>query len=216
MVQHPTVCGSRARRPSLLTLLREDLDTVMERDLAVTSRWEAAMYPHIHALWLHRVSRALYRRDRRVAARALSLLARWTTGLDIHPGAEIGRRVFIDHGAAVVIGETARVGDDVTLYHQVTLGAVGLWRDRRRAPGEARHPTIGNRVVVGANSSILGPVVVGDEAVIGAHAVICDNVPAGTHVRGPRSDVPCSTRTWSGASLAEFVEGAFSGVGAAR
>jgi serine O-acetyltransferase len=110
------------------------------------------------------------------------ICARAFTGTEIHPGATLGRRVFIDHGAAVVIGETAVVGDDVTIYHQVTLGAVGWWRDNRRLPGERRHPVIGSGCVLGAGSTVLGPVVIGDRAVIGAQTLVLTDVPAGTHV----------------------------------
>ena len=169
--------------PSLLSLVREDIATARERDPAATSVWEVLLYPHIHALCLHRIAHALYRRRRRVPARALSLFARFISGLDIHPGAEIGRRVMIDHGAAVVIGETAVVGDDVTLYHQVTLGAVGWWKDILRPPGSKRHPTLENAVIVGANASILGPITIGSRSLIGAHALVLESVPPDSCVR---------------------------------
>ncbi len=113
------------------------------------------------------------------------LLARAITGVEIHPGAVLGRGVFIDHGAAVVIGETAVVGDDVTIYHQVTLGALGWWHDNLRAEGERRHPVVGTGAVLGANATVLGPVTVGDRAVIGAQALVIEDVPAGARALAP-------------------------------
>lgn len=123
------------------------------------------------------------------------LLARGFTGVEIHPGAVLGRRVFVDHGAAVVIGETAVVGDDVTIYHQVTLGAVGWWRDIRRAEGERRHPVIGARVVLGVGATVLGPVHVGDDAVIGAQALVLADVPPGARTLAPLGAVAPPRRT---------------------
>ncbi|MEU1374736.1 MULTISPECIES: serine O-acetyltransferase EpsC [Streptomyces] len=170
--------------------MREDLRVVVERDPAVRSRGEALLAPHLPALWLHRIASGLYRRGHRVTARVLSLIGRFLSGgVDIHPGAQVGRRLFIDHGAAVVIGEDAVIGDDVTLYHQVTIGALGWWRDRRRPPGERRHPTIGDRVVVGANASVLGPVRVGDDSLVGAHSLVTSDVPAGGRVWAPKSHI---------------------------
>lgn len=169
---------------------REDLQVVVERDPAVRSRNEALLAPHLPALWLHRASHRLYTRGHRFAARLLSLVGRALSGgIDIHPGARLGRRLFIDHGAAVVIGEDAVIGDDVTLYHQVTIGAVGWWKDRRRKPGERRHPTLGDRVVVGVNASVLGPVQVGDDCLIGAHSLVVTDVPAGHGVRTAGSEI---------------------------
>ncbi|GLX05116.1 serine O-acetyltransferase EpsC [Microbispora sp. NBRC 16548] len=172
-----------SERPErLLRLLAEDLRTIVERDPSVRDRKEALLHPALPALWLHRVAHRLHRRGRRLPARLLMLVARFVTGVEIHPGAVLGRRVFVDHGAAVVIGETAVVGDDVTIYHQVTLGAVGWWRDNLRAEGERRHPVIGARVVLGVGAAVLGPVRVGDDAVIGARALVLDDVPAGARV----------------------------------
>jgi serine O-acetyltransferase len=125
----------------------------------------------------------------RFLPRLLSLFARFATGLDIHPGATIGRRVLIDHGAAVVIGETAVVGDDVVLYHQVTLGAVGWWKDITRAPGSKRHPTLENAVVVGANASVLGPITIGRRSLVGAHALVLESVPPDSCVRAHPAQV---------------------------
>jgi serine O-acetyltransferase len=161
---------------------REDIDVVLAKDPAAHSRLEVLLYPHLHALWLHRVAHRWYRCGHTTLARALSLFARWISGIDIHPGARIGRRFFIDHAAAVVIGETAVIGNDVMLYHQVTLGSVGWWRDRRREPGAPRHPTLEDGVIVGVNASVLGPVTIGAGTRIGAGAVVCESVPPGARV----------------------------------
>ncbi|MFF7726354.1 serine O-acetyltransferase EpsC [Streptomyces sp. NPDC008001] len=175
---------------SFLRCLREDLKVVADRDPAVRSRGEALLAPFLPALWLHRPASRLHARGHRVAARVLSLAGRFLSGgVDIHPGAQVGRRLFIDHGAAVVIGEDAVIGDDVTLYHQVTIGAVGWWRDRHRLPGERRHPTLGDRVVVGAGASVLGPVRIGDDSLVGAHALVTTDVPAGSRVWAPKSEI---------------------------
>lgn len=173
--------------PSLgvLRTMREDLRVVVERDPSVRGRWEAAWHPALSALWAHRVAHRLHRGGLRLTALFLARVARAVTAVEIHPGAVLGRRVFIDHGAAVVIGETARVGDDVTLYHQVTLGAVGWWSDNRRPEGDRRHPVVGRNVVLGANATVLGPVTVGDHAVIGAQALVNKDVPMGARVLAP-------------------------------
>jgi serine O-acetyltransferase len=161
----------------------EDLTTIVARDPSVRSRGEALLHPALPALWSHRVAHALHRRGWRLCARALAGVARAASGgVEIHPGARLGRRVFIDHGAALVIGETAVVGDDVTIFHQVTLGAVGWWRDDERDDGEQRHPSIGDRVVLGAGATVLGPVTVGDDALIGATALVQTSVPVGARV----------------------------------
>lgn len=188
----------RGERPrGLVRLLAEDLRTIVERDPSVRSRPEALLHPVLPAMWLHRVAHLLYRCGRRLPARLLMLLARGITGVEIHPGAVLGRRVFVDHGAAVVIGETAVVGDDVTIYHQVTLGAVGWWRDNRRADGERRHPVIGARVVLGVGATVLGPVHVGDDAVIGAQALVLGDVPAGACALAPVGAVSPRRQTTS-------------------
>ena len=171
--------------PGLLRTLREDLRTVVERDPSVRTRREALLHPALPAVWVHRVAHRMHRRGWRISARLLMLLVRAITGAEIHPGAVLGRRVFIDHGAAVVIGETAVVGDDVTIYHQVTLGAVGFRRDNLRPVGERRHPVVGAGVVLGANATVLGPVTVGDGAVIGAQALVIHDVPAGARALAP-------------------------------
>lgn len=192
--------GPRSRRPGrrlrlLVARMREDLDVVLDKDPAAHSRLEVLLYPHIHALWLHRVAHWLYGHHRTLAARAVSLYARRRTGVEIHPGATIGRRFFVDHGAAVVIGETVVIGDDVMLYHQVTLGSVGWWKDLGRASGARRHPVIGDRVVIGTNASVLGPITVDADCLIGAHVVLTDSVPAGSRVFLPPAMVqPRSAR----------------------
>ena len=183
--------GGCAHRPlGLLRILGEDLRTVVERDPSVRNRAEALLHAALPAVWTHRIAHLLHRRGRRLSARLLMILVRGITGAEIHPGAVLGRRVFIDHGAAVVIGETAVVGDDVTIYHQVTLGAVGWWHDNRRAEGERRHPVVGTGVVLGANATVLGPVTVGDGAVIGAQALVVKNVPAGARALAPAAVLP--------------------------
>ncbi|GAA3500003.1 hypothetical protein GCM10019016_071080 [Streptomyces prasinosporus] len=174
---------------SLLRTLGEDLDAVVARDPSVAGRWEALGHSGLSAVWAHRVAHRLHRRRLRTAARALARVARRRTGVEIHPGAVLGRRVFIDHGAAVVIGQTAVVGDDVTIYQQVTLGAVGWWSDNDRPPGARRHPVVGSGVVLGANATVLGPVTVGDRALIGAMATVTEDVPPGARVYAPRCAV---------------------------
>ena len=156
--------GVRAR-------LREDLAAAKRRDPAARSAWEiAVLYSGLHAIWSYRLAHALWTRGWRFPARALSQLTRWLTGVEIHPGAVIGRRFFIDHGMGVVIGETAEVGDDVMLYHGVTLGG------RTRNAGK-RHPTLGDGVAVGAGAKILGPVVIGAGSAVGANAVVTKDAP---------------------------------------
>jgi len=158
--------------------LREYVNTVFLRDPAARSVLEViTMYPGVHALAFHRLSHRLWRWRLRWLARWLSQLARWLTGIEIHPGARIGRRFFIDHGMGVVIGETAEIGDDCTLYHGVTLGGTA-WKK------EKRHPTLGNNVVVGAGAKILGPITIGDNARIGSNSVVVKDVPAGATVVG--------------------------------
>ncbi len=165
-------------RPGWRGRLREDVDAAILRDPAVRSRAEVALgYPGLHAVWAYRLHHRLWLRGHRLAARLLSQATRATTGIEIHPGATIGRRFFIDHGMGVVIGETAEVGDDVMIYHDVTLGGRSLAKTKR-------HPTIGDGVVIGAGARVLGPVVVGAGAQIGANAVVVRDVPAGAVVVG--------------------------------
>ncbi len=158
--------------------LRETIRTYRERDPAARSSLEVVLcYPGLHAVVWHRVSHALWNRRLYVLGRLSSHLARWLTGIEIHPAAKLGRRLVIDHGMGVVIGETAEVGDDCYFYHQVTLGAA-------RSMGGKRHPTIGNNVIIGAGAKVLGPFTVGDNARIGSNAVVVDPVPADTTVVG--------------------------------
>jgi serine O-acetyltransferase len=158
--------------------LREDTRAVFARDPAARSEVEVLLcYPGLHAVVLQRLAHALWRRGLHLPARVISQLARFLTGIEIHPGARIGRRLFIDHGMGVVIGETAEIGDDVTLYQGVTLGGVSL------EPGK-RHPTLGNGVIVGAGAAVLGPFTVGDGARIGSNAVVVKEVPPGATVVG--------------------------------
>lgn len=164
--------------PSFFALAREDVAAILERDPAAKSRLEIVLlYSGIHALWWYRLDHWLWIRGLRFPARALSQLARWLTGIEIHPGAEIGRRFFIDHGMGVVIGETSVVGDDVTLYQGVTLGGTGKERGKR-------HPTIENKVVVGAGAKILGSITVGENSRIGAGSVVLRSVPPDSTVVG--------------------------------
>ena len=158
--------------------LREDIAVVFERDPAARNGWEVfTCYPGFHALLFHRAAHRLWLLELKWLARFLSHLSRWLTGIEIHPGARIGRRFFIDHGMGVVIGETAEIGDDCTLYHGVTLGGTS-WNEGKR------HPTLGTGVVVGAGAKILGPITVGDGAKIGSNAVVVREVPAGATAIG--------------------------------
>ena len=162
----------------MLSRMREDIRCVFDRDPAARNVWEVVTcYPGFHALQLHRFSHTLWRMRLRWLARLSSHIARFLTGVEIHPGASIGRRVFIDHGMGVVIGETAEIGDDCTLYHGVTLGGVS-WNKGKR------HPTLGKGVVVGAGAKILGPFIVGDGAKVGSNSVVVKPVPAGATVVG--------------------------------
>lgn len=176
-------------QPGLLRTLIEDLDAVVARDPSLSGRWEAVGHTGLSAVWAHRVAHRLYRRRLRWAARTLARVARRRTGVEIHPGTVLGRRVFIDHGASVVIGQTAVVGDDVTIYQQVTLGAVGWWTDNHRPPGARRHPVVGDGVILGANATVLGPVTIGDRALVGAMATVAEDLPPGARVYAARSVV---------------------------
>jgi len=164
--------GIPARLRLIVSRVREDLAAAKLRDPAARSALEiAVLYPGLHAIWAHRVWHALWERRLRFLARAGSQITRWLTGIEIHPGATIGRRFFIDHGMGVVIGETAEVGDDVMLYHGVTLGG-------RQREGGKRHPTLQDGVAVGAGAKILGPITIGARCVVGANAVVTKDAPA--------------------------------------
>jgi len=162
----------------MLTRIREDIACVFERDPAARSTWEViTCYPGFHALLIHRLAHRLWRMKLRWLARFVSHVSRFLTGIEIHPGARVGRRVFIDHGMGVVIGETAELGDDCTLYHGVTLGGTS-WNKGKR------HPTLGQGVVIGAGAKVLGPILVGEGAKIGSNAVVVKDVPAGATALG--------------------------------
>lgn len=158
--------------------LRDDIASVFDRDPAARTTWEVlTCYPGLHALYIHKLARWFWAHGLRWLGRATSHFGRMVTGIEIHPGATIGKRLFIDHGMGVVIGETAEIGDDVTMYHGVTLGGTS-WNKGKR------HPTLGNGVVIGAGAKILGPITVGDGAKIGSNAVVVKNVPARATVVG--------------------------------
>lgn len=167
----------------LFARLREDIDTILARDPAARSRLEALSYPGFHAVILHRLAHWLWTRHLPMrglwllSARCVSQVSRFLTGVEIHPGAKIGRRLFIDHGSGVVIGETAELGDDVLMYHQVTLGGTSLSKVKR-------HPTVGNNVLIGMGAKIIGAVTIGDNCRIGANAVVNKDIPANCTVVG--------------------------------
>lgn len=170
----PVSAPRRAILRRTAEMIREDIDAAMLRDPAAHSRVEMFLASSgLHAIWAYRVAHSLWGNpSTRLAARLLSQIVRSVTGVEIHPGATIGRRFFIDHGMGVVIGETTEIGDDVMLYHGVTLGGRSLSKTKR-------HPTLGNRVTVGAGAKILGPILLGDDAQIGANSVVVKDVAAG-------------------------------------
>lgn len=176
--ESPSLPQGPAGEAGLWAAWREDIACVFARDPAARSHFEVlTTYPGVHAILVHRLSYRLWRGGFRYAARLLSFLARLWSNIDIHPGARIGRRFFIDHGAGVVIGETAEIGDDVTLYHGVTLGGT-TWNKGKR------HPTLGNGVLIGAGAKVLGPIVLGDNVRVGANSVVVKDVPANKTVVG--------------------------------
>ncbi len=162
----------------MFSRLKEDIACVFDRDPAARNSFEViTAYPGLHAVVIHRFTHKLWKAGFYWLARAISHFGRWVTGIEIHPGAVIGRRFFIDHGMGVVIGETAVIGEDCTLYHGVTLGGTS-WKKGKR------HPTLGNNVVVGAGAKVLGPIEVGDGARVGSNAVVVKSVPAGATAIG--------------------------------
>src|SRR5216683_3005345 len=164
--------------PHLLSLIREDVATVLERDPAAKSRLEVYLcYSGLHAVWFYRMNHWLWNHNFLLLARWLSQVARLLTGIEIHPGAQIGRRLFIDHGMGTVIGETAIVGDDVTLYQGVTLGGTGKEKGKR-------HPTLGNNISIGSGAKLLGNITIGDNCRVGAGSVVLRNVPANSTIVG--------------------------------
>src|ERR1700685_1808866 len=163
---------------SFFRAVREDVAAVFESDPAARSRFEViVLYPGLHAVWTHHLSHWLWGHGMRFPARFVSQVSRVFTGIEIHPGAEIGRRLFIDHGMGTVIGETAVIGDDVTLYQGVTLGGTGKEKGKR-------HPTLGDKVVIGSGAKVLGNIAVGDNCRIGAGSVVLRNVPANSTIVG--------------------------------
>jgi len=162
----------------MIKAIREEIDSMMTRDPASRSRLEVVLcYPGFQAVLFHRLSSRLWQRNWRLPARWLSQLARWLTGIEIHPGARIGSNFFIDHGMGVVIGETAEIGDNVTLYQGVTLGGVAPSVDSEAQRDQKRHPTLADCVIVGSGAQVLGPIIVGRGARIGANAVVTKEVP---------------------------------------
>lgn len=169
--------------------MRADLRAAVERDPAARGTLEVLLcYPGVHAIWGHRIAHWLWVHRARLAARAVSAFVRFLTGVEIHPGATIGPRFFIDHGTGVVIGETAVVGADVTMYHGATLGGTSLGRTKR-------HPTVGDRVTVGTGAKILGPITIGSDSRIGANAVVVKPVPPNSVVVGVPGQVIARSRT---------------------
>jgi len=157
---------------------KEDIQTIKERDPAAKNFLEIFLcYPGLHAIWFHRIAHFLYKKKWYTTARLVSHFTRWFTGIEIHPGAKIGRRLFIDHGMGVVIGETTEIGDDCLIYKGVVMGGTTLEKKKR-------HPTLGNRVIVGSNSTVLGAIIIGDGARIGSGSVVVKPVPAGATVVG--------------------------------
>jgi serine O-acetyltransferase len=171
------------RLDTIRTHIIEDVRTALAKDPAAKSALEVfLLYPGLHAVWLYRVAHALWNSDHRLAARALSEAARFLTGVEIHPAATIGRRLFIDHGQGVVVGETADIGDDVLMYHGVTLGGNSMRREKR-------HPTVEDCVTLGANATLLGDITVGESATVGAGSVVAESVPAGATAKGVPAEV---------------------------
>jgi len=155
----------------MFSRIKEDIKSVFDRDPAARTTFEVLTnYPGMHAIWIHRLSNKLWRHNWKLAARIISTFSRWLTGVEIHPGATLGRRFFIDHGMGIVIGETAEIGDDVTLYHGVTLGGTS-WNAGKR------HPTLGNNVVIGAGAQVLGPIRIGHGGKVGSNSVVVKDLP---------------------------------------
>ncbi len=162
----------------MFTRIKEDIASVFHRDPAARTTFEVLTnYPGLHAIWFHRLSHKLWSNNWKWLARSISTFSRWLTGIEIHPGASLGRRFFIDHGMGVVIGETAEIGDDVTLYHGVTLGGT-TWKAGKR------HPTLKDNVVIGAGAKVLGPIVLHEGAKVGSNSVVVKDVPAGATALG--------------------------------
>ncbi|WP_268743605.1 serine O-acetyltransferase [Bhargavaea cecembensis] len=164
--------------PTMFKRMKEDIATIFDQDPAARSAFEIVLtYSGLHALWGYRIAHALHKRGMRFLARAVSQFSRFLTGIEIHPGAVIGRRFFIDHGSGVVIGETCEIGDDVTLYQGVTLGGTGKEKGKR-------HPTLGNNVLVASGAKVLGSITLGDNVKVGAGSVVLKDVPPNSTVVG--------------------------------
>jgi serine O-acetyltransferase len=172
---YPVARAGGTRVLGLMALLAEDLDAVLVRDPACSGRFDALMHAGWQGLMVYRIAHRLYERGHRVIPVILTKVGRVVSGMDVHPGARLGRRAFIDHGFGVVIGQTCVIGDDVTIYHQVTLGSRGWWQDGGR--GAQRHPTIGDRVKIGTGASVLGPVTIDDDLQIRAHQLVLRDLP---------------------------------------
>ena len=182
LLSHPGMSPSNAiaqpKKAGWLTILHRDILSIFERDPAARSVLEILLcYQGLHALWIYRLTHWLWQRNLKLVARWLSQLGRGLTGIEIHPGAAIGPGFFIDHGMGVVIGETAEIGADVTLYHGVTLGGASLKKGKR-------HPTVGDRVVIGAGTKVLGAITIGEDSRVGANAVVVKSVPPNSVVVG--------------------------------
>jgi serine O-acetyltransferase len=170
---------------SVFQIVKDELDSIIARDPAARTRIEVALtYPGFHAVMFHRVSHGLWIRGWRFLGRYVSQVGRLLTGIEIHPGATVGRRLFIDHGMGTVVGETAEIGDDVTMYHGVTLGGVAPSVNSAAQVNRKRHPTIRNCAIIGAGAQVLGPITVGEQARVGANAVVVKDVPPGVAVVG--------------------------------
>jgi serine O-acetyltransferase len=156
----------------MFSRIKEDINSVFDRDPAARTSFEVILnYPGMHAIWIHRLSHKLWCADWKLLARIISTFSRWLTGVEIHPGAKLGRRVFIDHGMGIVVGETAEIGNDVTLYHGVTLGGTS-WSAGKR------HPTLEDNVVIGAGAQVLGPITIGKGGKVGSNSVVVKDLPA--------------------------------------
>jgi serine O-acetyltransferase len=170
---------------SMFQMVKDELDSIIARDPAARSRIEVALtYPGFHAVMFHRLSHGVWIRGWRFFGRVVSQIGRLLTGIEIHPGATVGRRLFIDHGMGTVVGETAEIGDDVTMYHGVTLGGVSPSVNSAAQINRKRHPTIRDGAIIGAGAQVLGPITVGAQARVGANAVVVKDVPPGVAVVG--------------------------------
>nr|WP_231957963.1 serine O-acetyltransferase EpsC [Arcanobacterium haemolyticum] len=177
--------------------MKEDMQAVLKHDPAARNLVEVFLaYPGVHAVWGYRIAHRMWGHERlKTPARILAQAVRTFTGIEIHPGAELGRRLFIDHGMGVVIGETAEVGDDVVIFHGTTLGGVSMSEEKR-------HPTVGDRVVIGSGAKVLGPITVGHDVAIGANAVVVKDVPDGNTAVGiPAKNRPARNRAETGEQL---------------